>query len=215
LASVKEQAQRIGAPRTLFCEFPLGRPLGKPADAEFQSGVVRAAFDMLDASSGPVWHEYPVVVSDDAEEQVSCALPPRFDPNELPAVDEARAIQAAYERTVAANGGRTNFGRVLTHETVLDALRALDQIANHGVAWEQAGLPADSIQTTIDIRAYYIEAATSLTTNSVNPSGSAWGVERWFYTQTEAGRLLIAARAAMKEAGAPHPVWFYMSSMDQ
>jgi hypothetical protein len=171
---------------------------------------------MLSEPSGPVWHEFPEVVDDgSADEQVSCALPPRLDPAELAAVDEAQAIKGAYQRTLASNAGRTNFGRVLTHETLLDALRALDQIANHGVAWDQAGLPADPVQTTIDLRAYYVEAAFSLADSATDPAKTPWALERWFYGTTQAGRLLLAARAAMKEAGVPQPIWFYMSSLDQ
>jgi hypothetical protein len=36
-------------------------------------------------------------------------------------------------------------------------------------------------------------------------------MEEWFFTATEAGRTMLAARAAMKDAGAKFPVWFYMT----
>jgi hypothetical protein len=215
LASVREQAERIQAPRTLYCDFPLGRPLGKPNDPKFQAEVLAAAFTTLNAATGPVWEPYPVSVVDNEAEQVSCALPPRFDPLELPAVDEAKAIRGAYRRTVEANGGRTSFGRVLNDETLLAALRALDQIANHGIAFSEAGLPSDPIQTTIDIRAYYIEAGLSLADSTTKAAGQPWAMERWFYEKTEAGQLLLAARRAMKAAGVPQPLWFYMSSLDR
>jgi hypothetical protein len=199
----------------MVVNFPLGRPLGRPNDAVFQTEVLKHALSMLDAPSGPVWREFPHAVADaDVDEQVSCALPPRLNPQELPAVDEAQALQSAYRRTVEANGGRTNFGRVLNHESLLDALRALDRIANHGVMWNEAGLPSDTIQTTIDIRAYYIEAAMSLVEDVREAVASAWGFERWFYRQTETGKLVVAARAAMKDAGVANPIWTFMSSMD-
>ena len=38
LSLIREQAENIKAPRFLHCEFPLGRPLGKPGDAEFLPG---------------------------------------------------------------------------------------------------------------------------------------------------------------------------------
>ena len=36
LASNREQARRIAPPRALFCDFPLGRPLGAPRDPALQ-----------------------------------------------------------------------------------------------------------------------------------------------------------------------------------
>jgi hypothetical protein len=213
VASIREQAERIQAPRTLFVDFPLGRPLGKPNDAAFQTTVLHAAFDTLRASSGPVWSEFPEVVSGAVSESFVCALPPRFDPHEIPAVDEATALRNAYERTVVAKGGRTNFGRVLTLETMAEGLRSLDKIAHHGVAFTDAGLPSDPIQFAIDLRAYYVEAAMSLAESTAG--GQPWAIEQWFYEQTESGKLLLAARAAMRAADVPHPIWFYMATLDR
>jgi hypothetical protein len=59
-----------------------------------------------------------------------------------------------------------------------------------------------------DIRAYYTEAALELATGPA-PGGRA--VEGWFYEETEAGRTMMAARAALKEQEAPFPFWFYMA----
>jgi hypothetical protein len=215
LASVREQAERIQAPRTLFCDFPLGRPLGKPNDPPLQRSVLRAAFQTLQHSTGPVWAEYPEIISGVVSEEFVCALPPRFNPLELPAVDEAIALRNAYDRTVAAHQGRTNFGRVLTHQSMIDGLRSLHKIAVDGVAFDQAGLPADPIQVAIDLRAYYIEAAMSLADSTTNAGGQPWAIEQWFYERTEAGRLLLGARRAMKAAGVAQPTWFYMATLDR
>ena len=35
-------------------------------------------------------------------------------------------------------------------------------------------------------------------------------MEDWFYDQTEAGRTILAARAAIRDSGAKFPIWFYM-----
>ena len=58
---------------------------------------------MLD-SSGPVLKTYPVVVEAD-EVPMACAVPPRFDPDVAPAVDEARGLRAAYYRPIAWRSG--------------------------------------------------------------------------------------------------------------
>lgn len=214
LASIREQAERMFAPRTLFCDFPLGRPLGRPSDPAFQTSVLQAGLALLDHESGPVFVDHPDVLSDEGSEQISCALPPRFNPTELAAVDEATAIRGAYERTLLSNGGRTNFGRVLTIEQLPDAFRALDRIAT-GTPWKDAGLPADPAQLSIDLRTYYCEAAVSLPGSTVDPVGSGWALERWFLERTEGGKLLMRARESMKEAGASFAVWFYMAPLDQ
>ena len=64
------------------------------------------------------------------------------------------------------------------------------------------------MQIVHDIRAYYEELAVELVTD--RPI-SAWGAERWFYDKTEAGKVLLTARRALKEAGADRMVWFYMA----
>jgi len=99
LASMKEVAERIGPPRTLYCEFPLGRPLGKPGDAEFQTDVIRRGLGLLDATER-VFETHPTVIESD-ETPMSCAIPPRFDPALPASVDEAKGLRAAYDRAVA------------------------------------------------------------------------------------------------------------------
>lgn len=213
LASIREQAERMFAPRTLFCDFPLGRPLGRPSDVPFQTRVLHAAFELLAYETGPVFVDYPEVLHDQPSEQISCALPPRFNPTELAAVDEATAIRGAYERTLEANRGRTNFGRVLSLDQLPEALRALDRVAA-GAPWKEAGLPADPAQLSIDLRTYYCEAAASLPGSTVDPASTGWALERWFFERTEGGKLLMQARQSMKDAGAPFAVWFYMAPLD-
>ena len=39
----------------------------------------------------------------------------------------------------------------------------------------------------------------------------AWAAEHWFYEQTEAGKVLQAARRSMREQGAPKLLWLYMA----
>ena len=50
LASMKEVAERMMPPRTLYCEFPLGRPLGRPDDVELQLDVLNRALALLDSN---------------------------------------------------------------------------------------------------------------------------------------------------------------------
>jgi hypothetical protein len=45
--------------------------------------------------------------------------------------------------------------------------------------------------------------------------GAAWSGARWFYDNTEGGKVILAAKTAMKDAGEKQFVWFYRTSMDQ
>jgi len=204
LISVRGVAERLPPPRGLYCEFPLGRPLGRPNDPEFQRDVLRRAFALLDRADGPVLDDHPEVIASDVE-ALACPMPPRFDPNLPEAVDEARGLRHAYDRTLARRGV-TSIGRVLSADQVPDALAVLAAVAE-GAEWTAAGFLGDPVQTCHDIRTYYEEAAASL----VDVAPAAGQGEAWFYEQTAAGRTMLAARVKMREQGAPFPIWLYMA----
>jgi hypothetical protein len=204
LVSVRGVAERLPPPRGLYGEFPLGRPLGKPNDSAFQHDVLRRALALLDRPAGPVLEDHPEVITSDTA-PLACTMPPRFDPNLPEAVDEARGLRHAYDRTLAKRGV-TSIGRVLDADGVPDALAVLARIAD-GDDWKTAGFPGDPVQTCHDIRTYYEEAALSL----ADATPEAGQGEVWFYEQTAAGRTMLAARAVMREQAAPFPIWLYMA----
>jgi len=205
LASMKEVAQKMEPPRTLYCEFPLGRPLGRPNDPVFQRSVLDHALGLLTATDS-VLETYPEIIESD-ETPMACAIPPRHDASLPPAVDEAKGIRAAYDRAVAKRGG-TAVGRAIDADTVPEALAVMHQWAE-GAPWKDIPLPGkNTIAVSHDIRAYYTEAALELVTGPT-PGGRA--VEAWFHEETEAGKTLMAARAALKDQEAAFPRWFYMA----
>jgi hypothetical protein len=207
LSSIRNVTERIHPPRALHCEFPLGRPLGKPGDAEFQHDVLARAFALLNEVSGPVLVDHPETILSD-ESPLSCTIPPRFDPSLPPAVDEARGIRKAYDRVVAKRGV-SSIGRVLSADEVPNALSIIHGIAN-GEDWTQTSLAGPRLMQAVhDIRAYYEEAALELTEPTKTPGGRQ--TEAWFFEQTEAGKSILAARQVVKASGVPHPVWFYLA----
>ncbi|MEP1126527.1 MAG: hypothetical protein ABJH68_21795 [Ilumatobacter sp.] len=206
LSSIREMAVAVAPPRALHCEFPLGRPLGKPGDSDYQHDVLTRAFALLDASEGPVLVDHPDVIEAD-DEAVSCTLPPRFDPSLPPSVDEARGLRKAYDRAVARRGV-TSVGRVVDADGVPDALAVLHSIAN-GEDWSTAGIPGGNTTAIChDIRTYYEEASLELVDGPL-PGGRA--LEDWFFERTEAGATVLAARTAIRDSGAKFPIWFYMT----
>lgn len=204
-ASILEVVEKMHPPRALYCEFPLGRPLGRPADPAFQHDVLRRGLALLDAAE-PVLDTYPEIIEAD-ETPMACALPPRYDPDLPPAVDEARALRAAYDRAVAKRGV-TSVGRAIDADGVAAALDVLHQWAE-GAAWKDVALPGkNTVAVCHDIRTYYEEAALELVTGPP-PGGRA--AEAWFFEETEAGRTVMAARRGLQEQEAPFPFWFYMA----
>jgi hypothetical protein len=209
LVAVRGQAERGKAPRALYCDFPLGRPLGRPLDAEYQHRVLAAAFSLLDTPKErvPILVDYPDVIEDEGGEAAVCTLPPRFDPDAHPAVDEAQGLRAAYDRTLARTG-RTSFGKTLTLDAVPAAVKGLVAIAE-GTAPEQAGLPGGLTLCAADLRAYYEEAALAL----ADHVPAARQTEAWFFANTEVGKLLLRAQAAVRQSGAPQAAWMYLTPL--
>lgn len=147
------------------------------------------------------------VIIEQGSEALVCTLPPRFDPQAPPAVDEANGLRAAYQRTLTRTGC-TAFGKALTLDTVSAAVQGFLALAD-GVALDQAGLSGDPASCAADLRAYYEEAALAL----ADHVPAARQAEAWFFTKTEVGKLLLCAQTALRQAGAPQPVWSYLTPM--
>jgi hypothetical protein len=210
LGSQRNQIANTAPPRGLWCDFPLGRPLGRPGDAAFQHRVLEHALRLLGAAAGPVFETFAEAIVDDGAEMLACPLPPRHDPTAHPAVDEARGLRAAYDRAVARYGNRAGAGRVVDADHVADAVAAFARVAD-GADWKEAGIPGVPARVAQDVRGYYETAALGLSEHVP----SAWAGTRWFFDHTQAGATLLAARAAMRESGVKTPVWFYMAPGDR
>jgi hypothetical protein len=208
LGSQRNQIERTAPPRGLFCDFPLGRPLGVPGDAAFQHRVLAHAFDLVTNATAPAFEIFAESIVDDGEAAVSCPLPPRHNSSLAPAVDEARGLRPAYDRAVAAQGGfggRAGAVRGLSPEQIPDAISAFVRIAE-GTPWKDAGVPGVPARVAQDIRGYYETAALAL----IEHTPAAWETTRWFLHHTEAGKAIKGARTAMQEAGEKTPIWFYL-----
>ncbi len=205
LGSIRNQIERTAPPRGLFCDFPLGRPLGRPNDAAFQHRVLAHAFDLVEHAAAPTVESFAETISDDNDGVTSCPLPPRHDQSLPPAVDEAHALRPAFDRAVAAHGERAATGRAVSPDEIPDAVAAFVQIAT-GTPWREAGITGVPARVSQDIRGYYETAALAL----VEHTPAAWETTRWFLNHTEAGKAIIAAREAMKAAGEKQPLWFYL-----
>jgi hypothetical protein len=206
LVSVRGQAEAIAPPRALYCEFPLGRPLGRPRDVAMQRRVLDAAFALLDQVDAPALVDFPEVVVDEADVPLAFPLPPRHDGGGPPAVDEARDLHTAWARTRAVNGA-TQVGRVVTADRILDAVELFVRVADDDVHWKSVPWPGRDLSATLmDIRLYYEEAAIAL----VDHVPGAHQTDAWFYAETEMGRLLRRFKAAVEQQDPPFPASAYL-----
>jgi hypothetical protein len=204
ISLVRRQAENGRAPRMLHCQFPLGRPLGRPGDPAFQREVLRRAFALLERTDVPVLEDHPEVIDDETGSPAACPLPPRHDPD-LPAEgDEALGLRNAYERNLDETG-RTMMGRVGSADDIAALIGAFialrDGATPADVGWDDATLPA----AAQDVRAFYEEAGVQL----AGASG-ARQIETWLYTRTQTGALLAAVQTVLKDAGAEFTTWYYL-----
>lgn len=205
LGSVRGQLESAAPPRGLFCDFPLGRPLGRPDDAELQHRVLAHAFSMLERTE-PGIEVFPETISDDAQ-VLSCPMPPRPESDEHAAVIEARALRPAYDRTMSRYGERMGAFRLMGPDEVPAAVATFAAVAD-GAPWKEAGIPGIPARVVQDIRGYYEAAAVSL----ADHTPAAFEASRWFQHETEAGKAILGAREQMKAQGAKQPLWQFLVS---
>lgn len=184
LASNLEITKRAQPPRALFCDFPLGRPLGKPRDDAYQKQVLKAAFSLLQRQRGPVLEVFPDIIKDEADVSVVCPLPPTLDSSLAPEIDEALGLKNAWQRNREISGG-TQIGRQVSVDEIPDAITRIIAIAA-GTPREEVFATVDAmLQTAMDVRVYYEEAALGLSDHV--PAARA--AEAWFYQKTRTGDL--------------------------
>ena len=59
ISVIREHAEVMHPPRTMWVPFLLGRPLGVPHNAAFQKRVLRALLKLFERPSGPVLKDFP------------------------------------------------------------------------------------------------------------------------------------------------------------
>ena len=209
LSSIREQIVKTSPPRALHCEFPLGRPLGNPNDADFQREVIKHAFALLDESAGPILVDYPIEIEDNSDSPLSCVIPPADTSDRSPAGSEAFGLLPAWNRT-NKKYGRSTVGKVVKPEQIPDMLDLFTRIAD-GEDWKEVGLPGDPTKIAADIRNFYEEASISLS----DSSPAARSAESWFVNETLAGQVIQRSRVKMKESGANFYFWYYLLPMTQ
>ena len=81
ISLIRKHTEAIKPPRALWVSFELGRPFGKPNDADFQRRVLSAALDLLNKKEGPILIDY-AEEADDSGLEGPWACPVNLNPAE-------------------------------------------------------------------------------------------------------------------------------------
>lgn len=159
IALVRENAESLQPPRSLWVSFPLGRPLGVPNDADFQHRVIDAALALLARERGPVLVDYDEDVPDlPLDSAPACPVSfPSDDSNwQNRLARELAELQPWYEIGLRRRDGRTLVG--VSDLPLQDVMQRLADDLDH------QRLPTDLVwfkSAIEDAKAYYLEALTA------------------------------------------------------
>jgi hypothetical protein len=194
---VRPQMERTRPPRGLWTPFQLGRPLGEPGDPGFQRRVLLQALGLLERRDSQVTlQDFP----DDPPNWLDTQgwRPPSLPTMEVP--DSPAGWRAALAREMAAlhpawQRAITRYGRTATGLSG-QAPELWPECAAHFLAGELPTVPPhETAALTLrflcdDLKAMYSEAAQA---DGRPPSSRQ--IDTWFWSETMAGRLLIALRS--------------------
>ena len=201
---VREHMQVVKPPRALWLNFPMGRPMGKPNDPIYQMKVIRAAFSLLEKSSGPVLEDFPDVIPV-VNGRMGYALPEELvvakddigDTDQLVAdiAAEMEALRTPYEAAVAARG-RTTVGA--SELQIKDFIPYIAEfVKGNKPKSPRKGLsPVPLLKLVVeDLAAYYTEARTYRDNiDDIELLG------KWFWEETKSGQLLLWLEAVSLES---------------
>ena len=200
ISLIREHSERMRPPRALWVPFELGRPIGAPDDAAFQTRVVMSALDLLSAEEGPVLADFP----EDAPESddiTGWSCPINLAPLRDEAETKAQRLGAAFDDEI----GRLRPWHDLAVEksgrtTVGTSGLEIDAAGRFIAACLEAELPASPRPelsspevlrlASDDVKAFYLEAAAAQPGRA-----SSHDLAEWFWGTTTAAKVLIALRA--------------------
>ncbi len=208
VALIKEHAQRVKPPRTLWVPFPFGFALGNPDDPPFQQKVLSAALGLLSENDTPVLAEFP----DDADAppvllQASAAQVDAANRDGDPA-DEVTALRGYYERWVDEHEGRTMVGLSGVPQRQFRGLvRYLQAFADEeDAAYDRIPDGIEPVRflrlASDDLKAFFMEARFSQRPNDRDDE-----LQRWFWSETAMGNLIASVASRLAEQGNEQAAW--------
>ncbi len=209
ISLVRENTERLRPPRFLWVPFELGRPLGAPNEAAFQTKVLRSALALLERRDpAPILEDFPHDAPGDGPTDLtgwSCPIP--FTP---PETTDEPALRAAILGQISDLAPWQALARERRGRTALGAARmGIEASARFLHALLDGGGAADNPSATLslgqvfrgaseDLKTFYMEAATA------RPGRvSSRELADWFWGETSAGALLLALHPICLESADP------------
>lgn len=184
---IRLHLEKIQPPRALWVPFELGRPLGSPNQPAFQHAVLQAALELLLNESGPV------VLADFPHDEPGAVADNNWPAPTLPAATMSEEVQQLQDLHQAA---MQKFSRTTTGISGLDMATAAEYLRRFDSP-EPMLNPHQDISdlalmrfATDDIKAYYLEAASS-----TGGQPSSQQLLEWFWYHTLAAKTIRAIRA--------------------
>ena len=201
---VREHIETIQPPRALWLDFPMGRPMGKPNDVEYQCRVIRAALSLLDEPSGPVLENFPDVIPV-KHGRMGYALPVELvrSTNDIGDIDELaanvqaeiEALSVAYNEAIRARGRTTVGASELPLEDLVPYIATF--VKGNKPRSPRKGVPPIPLLKLVveDLTAYYTEARTHKDgIDDIELLG------KWFWEESLAGELILWLEAVSLES---------------
>jgi hypothetical protein len=181
-----------------------------PDDAAFQTRVLRAVLQLLEAPSGPVLVDFPddAPAATDASMPLVCPVNFASPPAEL---SDAGFLRTALQREIdqlrtwydlaVTRRGRTTVGvSRLTPEEMGTFIGAF--LDGHAPSNPRSDIPLAGLFrfAVEDLKSYYYEALAAQPGNSTVDSTT---LADWFWRETTAGRVLFAVQEVSKQSAIP------------
>ena len=200
---MKEHAERTRPPRMLWVPYAFGNALGRPGDPLIQHQVMKAAFDLLDAESGPVLEEF----EDDTVPQdlLQASGAERSEASKgLNPADELTALRPYYERWVERNGGRTAVGVSGVPQRRFRGVVRFLEAYTVGEDTDYDGRPGDVgvpqfIRYCVDdLKAFYYEARMEQ-----RPGAQDSEIHEWYWGETAMSAMIVKLAETMNQSDDP------------
>tara|TARA_A200000159_G_C7283381_1_gene322485 strand:- start:44 stop:805 length:762 start_codon:yes stop_codon:yes gene_type:complete len=201
---VKEHIEAIKPPRALWLDFPMGRPLGKPNDPDYQKKIIRAAFDLFNEPSGPVLKDFPDIIPV-KDGRMGYALPVDLviSKNEIGDIDllaeevksEINSLKKDYDKAVSFRKRTTVGASEMIVSEYIDYISLF--VKGEIPKSPRKGIGSVPLLKLVveDLQAYYSETITHR-----DKIDDFEKLGTWFWEETKAGRLILCLEAVSLES---------------
>ncbi len=196
---IREHAEGMTPPRSLFVPFPLGRPLGAPDQPDFQRDVLLSSLRLLETAAETTLTDYPHDAPTSGDDPWACAValapPEPSDATEAlrdQLIAEIRQLAPWHAESVKRRGRSTVGVSGATLDQVEDLAALLADVATGAeppdgeINWSHP-MPVRLKFASDDLRAFYHESATAQP-GAKYPTDA--DLNDWLFNQTLLGTVL-------------------------